>query len=95
MNKIIEIARQKAIKAGVPAECVNGKPCEVDSTWCGEDVRISWGCNELQACAMEQDEQAWYEQFQQIVLGDSVFTWKGLPRWTIWVSPEEEKAYSE
>ena len=84
MNKIIEIARAKAIAAGVPATCVAGKPCEFDSTYCGEDI-VVWGCTELQASAMERDDQAWFEQHTEVQLAEDVFTWQGLPRWTVWV----------
>jgi hypothetical protein len=94
MNKIIEVARQKAIAAGVPAECVNTRPCEVDSTWCGEDI-VVWGCTSWQASTMERADQAWFEQHPEVQLAEDVFTWKGLPRWAIWVSPEDQKAYSE
>ena len=84
MNKIIEIARAKAIAAGIPAECVAGEPCETDSTYCGEDI-IIWGCTSWQAAALERDGQAWYEQHPEVQLADDVFTYRGLPRWTVWV----------
>ena len=82
----VESARALAIAAGVPAECVAGEPAEVDSTWCGEDV-IVWGCTSWQASAMERDGQAWYEQYPEVQLAEDVFTWRGLPRWSVWVKP--------
>ena len=91
-NAITEIARQKAIAAGIPAECVNGNPCEFDSTYCGEDI-IVWGCTSWQASAMERDGQAWFEQYPELQLAGGVFTWKGLPRWTVWVSEREMRKH--
>mgnify|MGYP003656575658 CR=1 FL=1 len=91
-NAIAEIARAKAIAAGIPAECVNGKPCEIDSTYCGEDI-IVWGCTELQASSLEQDGQAWFEQYPEVQLAEDVFTYRGLPRWTVWVSEKDMRRH--
>ena len=82
---VVEKARVKAIEAGIPAECVAGPPTETDSTYCGEDI-IIWGCTSWQATALEEGEVPWDEQYPEVQLATDVFTYRGLPRWVVWVA---------
>ena len=81
----VERARVIAREAGVLASVVEGEPVNIDYPCPSGVAVVVWGCTWSQACAMERDGQDWFEQYPEVQLAPDVFTWEGMPRWSVWV----------
>jgi len=79
----IERARAMAIAAGVDPAEVAGEPVEVDFDF--DDYIVTWGMTGAQAKAVTDSGRDWFNQYPEVRMAHDVFTWQGLPRWTVWV----------
>ena len=87
--RAIAQARAKALTAKIPHSVVEGEPSElqVHRGWLDEasSLIVSWGCTTKQAEWLETEGIDWFLHYEEVSLGEDVYTWEGLPRWTVWV----------